>query len=247
MNMLRHCVFRIVQKVFIYVLSRLFSMYFFLCLRGKIIGHEHLPQSACILAMNHVSYLDWLILYGIFYRKYGIAICFLAKAKLLKNWLWRFLLTMTNTTTVDYDSIGSIKHAYRTLHGYLQEGYMVGIFPEGTRSPTGKLQEAKDGIAHIVLQFNVPVVPVGLIGFYEAWPRHQRLPRMGNAIINIGEPIIFRTSDYQDRKRAKRLMTTVIMQEIAKLTGDTYPYAEPIRTHKQQSASGHDRVDDLTE
>ena len=240
---LQFAVVEIFRKIFIYTLSHIVLLYFLVCLRGKITGNEHLPPAACILAINHVSYLDWLILYGIFYRKYGIRICFLAKAKLMKNWWWRLLLTSTNTTIVDYESASSIKHAYRTLKAYLQDGCMVGIFPEGTRSPTGKLQEAKDGIAHIVLQFNVPVVPVGLIGFYEAWPRHQIFPGFGNVHIHIGKPIVFRASDYQDRKKAKRLMTTIIMQKIANLTGDTYEYSEPIRT-EQILRTGHDRSED---
>jgi len=189
--------------------------------RSTVIGQKNLPPPPYILAFNHVSYLDWLAVYAVFYRTFGIRIRFLAKSKLLDNICWRFLLWCVDASVVDYDSIASVKATYHTLRSQLAAQGVVGIFPEGTRSADGKLQEAREGAAHLLIQSRTPIVPVGLIGFFEAWPRHRKLPRLARCQIRIGKPIVVQTVEILPKKRMKRAITRSVMRELESLAGES--------------------------
>lgn len=109
---------------------------------------------------------------------------------------------------------------FRQANDYLKQGNAIGIFPEGTRSSNGKIQEPKDGVGYILLKMNVPVVPIGLVGFYDAWSRHRRFPKIAKCSVNIGKPIYFDLSVFTENKYPLSLLTENIMNEIAKLTGE---------------------------
>ncbi|MEO5885311.1 MAG: lysophospholipid acyltransferase family protein, partial [Candidatus Limnocylindrales bacterium] len=92
--------------------------------------------------------------------------------------------------------------------------------PEGTRSHDGALQEARDGAAVLALRTGAPIVPVGIAGSFNVWPRGQRLPHPGGKVVaRVGTP--FRLADElppgTDRKAAKGLATDLIMRRIAGL------------------------------
>jgi 1-acyl-sn-glycerol-3-phosphate acyltransferase len=94
------------------------------------------------------------------------------------------------------------------------------VFPEGTRSPTGRLQEPKDGLAMLALRTNPAIVPIGFSNTDRVWPKGRPIPTFGgHATMRIGEP--FRLGDVLppaiDRKAAKTLATTLIMERIADL------------------------------
>jgi 1-acyl-sn-glycerol-3-phosphate acyltransferase len=203
----------------------LWVKYFQIFLKGSIHGSGNIPKTGCILAMNHVSYLDWILCYSLFRRKYHKKIVFIGKAKLLNSFLWKSYLIGTGAIIIDYSSRESFKNLLSAVKSHLDNGALIGIFPEGTRSPTGKLQKAQEGIGHILIQMNAPVIPIGLIGFYEAWPRHKKFPGISKCTIQIGEPIYFNPSEF-DRKIAKSSITNTVMEAIAKLTCETYPYSK---------------------
>ena len=110
--------------------------------------------------------------------------------------------------------------AFRLAQRILDEGHVLVVFPEGTRSPTGALQLARDGLALLALRSDAVILPVGVSGTERYWPR-GKLPRVGRGRISmrIGRP--FRLSEIlppgTNRKQAKPLATTAIMARIAAL------------------------------
>jgi len=102
----------------------------------------------------------------------------------------------------------------------MRAGQSFLIYPEGTRSPTGELQPAKDGLSMLALRTNATIVPIGISNTDQVWPKGQAIPFPGkHATMRIGEP--FRVGDLLppeiDRKAAKSLATTLIMRRIASL------------------------------
>jgi 1-acyl-sn-glycerol-3-phosphate acyltransferase len=112
--------------------------------------------------------------------------------------------------------------AFRLARRILDEGHVLMVFPEGTRSPDGTLQQAKDGVAMLALRTGAPVVPIAVVDSDLRWPRAQRLPRPGGRVImRIGRP--FRLADEVDEgatgrgRAAKAAATARLMGRIAAL------------------------------
>lgn len=180
--------------------------------RTRLAGTENVPPEGAILAGNHVSYLDPVLLWCGAPRP----VYFMAKAELwdsrLIGWaLDRLLAFPIHRGTPD-------RSALATAGTLLSSGQLVGIFPEGTRhraGDTGELGEANEGVAFIALRAGVPVVPVGIFGTAAALPRGARLPRFPRVTIRFGEPV--RPEDFADggRKECVERMTGEIMSRIA--------------------------------
>jgi 1-acyl-sn-glycerol-3-phosphate acyltransferase len=126
--------------------------------------------------------------------------------------------------------------AFRLATQILEAGYVLIIFPEGTRSPDGALQEAKDGLATLALRSGAVIVPIGINGTDAVWPRGHALPLpipRRTVTMRIGEP--FRAADVvpagTDRRAAKTLATTAIMGRIAELLEPRHRgvYADAVR------------------
>ena len=112
--------------------------------------------------------------------------------------------------------------AFRLATRILEAGYVLLVFPEGTRSPTGELQEAKDGLAMLAMRTDAAIVPIGINNSDAVWPKGRKLPLpfpRRTVTVRIGEP--FRVADVvpagADRRAAKTLATTAIMGRIAAL------------------------------
>ena len=112
--------------------------------------------------------------------------------------------------------------AFRLATRILESGYVLLIFPEGTRSPDGQLQEAKDGLAMLALRTGAAIVPVGINGSDRVWPKGRKVPLpipRRTVTVHVGTP--FRLADVvpagADRKAAKAIATTAIMGRIAAL------------------------------
>jgi len=203
----------------------LFKFYFFKLLKGEIKGIENIPDKGCILASNHVSHLDWVALYYVLNKIYNRQAYFIGKAKYSQYYDWRIYFEYSKTIVVDYWDINSVEDMYKTVERYMQEGKIVGILPEGTRSSNGKLRKAQGGLGNIVFRQKVPVVPVGLLGFYETWPNNKKFPKLrSKCTVKIGEPICFDTTDCKSRRAKEREITDTVMHKIAELTGQEYKY-----------------------
>ncbi len=110
--------------------------------------------------------------------------------------------------------------AFRLAKRILDEGHILFVFPEGTRSPDGTLQQGRDGVAVLAMRTGAPIVPIAIAGSSRVWPRGQKLPRPGGHVtVRVGRP--FRLADVlppgTDRRTAKGLATTLIMERIAAL------------------------------
>lgn len=181
-----------------------------------------------ILAANHLSNLDGVVIGGWLTPALGRRIHWLAKKEMLAWPIAGRLLAMSSFHPVDRGS-GDVE-AFRTAQRVLEAGNVLFVFPEGTRSRTGALARAQDGLAALALRTDAPVVPLAIWGTERVWPR-GRLPRPGGrVVVRIGTP--FRLSELQlptdDRRRAKTAATEAIMARIAALLPPAYRgvYAE---------------------
>lgn len=173
--------------------------------RIEVEGYENIPERGpIIICPNHISFLDPPIIGAVFTRR----IFFMAKAELFKNPLFKFILSNglgafpVKRGTSDLTAIKiALKH--------LKNGHVVGIFPEGTRSKTGKLQKAEPGVSLLSVKGNAPVLPIGIKSTYKLFSK---------VVIKIGKPIYF--DEYQNIHLTSQDMANIgekIMFEISKL------------------------------
>ena len=189
----------------------------------KIKGLENVPKKGpYIIAANHSSYMDHLILQNMMARKFNLVLHFLAKVEHFKGsqklWHKHF-----KAIPLDRDKGG--KDALGKAIEFLKKGKVIAIYPEGTRTLTGKIQRAKTGVIRLALTANVPVLPIGLKGTFEMLPKGRNIPRFKRAEVNIGKLIYF--DDYygkENDKKTLRFLTSKLMKEIARLSGQEYNF-----------------------
>ena len=139
--------------------------------RIEIKGLENVPKKgALIIASNHLSYLDPMVIGASLNRK----IYFIAKKEVFKSMLGRFVLKYLNAFPVDRGNVDIL--AFKKAMNILQEEEVLCLFPEGTRSLNGELQELKLGVVKIAMKTGVPILPVGIIGTYEIYPQGKKFP-----------------------------------------------------------------------
>ena len=175
-------------------------------------------EGPVIVAANHASNLDPVLIGSTLLPKLGRRLQWLGKRELFDwpvvGWMARHGgVHAVDRSTADVE-------AYRLAKRILDEGHALFVFPEGTRSHDGTLQEARDGAAVLALRTGAPIVPVGIAGSSARWPRGQRLPHPGGRVtLRVGSP--FRLADELpeglDRKAATPLATDLIMRRIAAL------------------------------
>lgn len=189
----------------------------------EIEGLHNIPsEGPVIIASNHESYFDFICFTAAAPRK----IHYMAAEKFFDKTLWKQLMQLTGQIKVDRRHPDKSK-VFQQVFSALKQGRMIGIFPEGTRSPDGKLLKAFTGVAKIALKAKVPVVPVGMIGTYEIMSRHDKRPRIKKAKIKIGEPLHFLDfHDLEHKEHHFREITDKIMLKIAELTGEEYAHIE---------------------
>jgi len=185
-----------------------------------------------ILASNHVSNLDGVVLGAWLVPRIPRRIHMLGKKEMFD---WPVIGYVSRNGGVHpVDRGGADVEAFRLAQRILEEGHILLIFPEGTRSRDGRLQLARDGLAMLALRTNAPIVPIGVSDSDRVWPRGQKLPRPrpGTRVtVRIGSP--FRLADELpagvDRKTAKGLATDLIMRRIAALLPPRQrgPYGAP--------------------
>jgi 1-acyl-sn-glycerol-3-phosphate acyltransferase len=189
-----------------------------LLFRPKVSGLEHIPrEGGAIIAANHVSFLDPLLLPLVVPRR---RVMFLTKVKYIDKPLLRWILTGAGVIPVATDDPRAVGQSVTAAVEVVRSGRLVGIFPEGTRSPDGRLQRGKTGVARVALESGAPVIPVGIIGTDLAFPRGARLPRPRSVRISFGPPITFANSDGRVRSASlSRAATDQVMAAIRDLSG----------------------------
>jgi 1-acyl-sn-glycerol-3-phosphate acyltransferase len=193
--------------------------------RPEVEGAEHVPLSGpVIIASNHLSVIDSFVLPLVTPRP----MVFLAKAEYftgrgLKGWASRSFFAGSGAIPVQRGNGRAALAALQTAERVLADGQMFGIYPEGTRSPDGRLYRGRVGLARLALDTGAPVVPVGLIGTDRIQPVGRRLPRLGRVTVRFGEPLEF--SRYHPLKRNRTVQRAVVdqvMRAIQQLSGQPY-------------------------
>ena len=189
----------------------------------KAAGLENLPRKgAAILAANHSSYADHLIIGSYVATKANRKFHFLAKKEYFQG-IQKLWYVHEGAIPIDRQKGG--KEALRLALRALRQDKLIVIYPVGTRSLTGKLQKAKTGVARLALQSKAPVIPIGLVGTFDILPKGKYLPRMKKAELNIGKPMRFpQHYDKKINKRRVNKVTVNIMKEIAKLSKQKYNF-----------------------
>lgn len=192
----------------------------------KVTGLEDLPKEGpFIIAPNHSSYLEHFLIGSVVIPEFEHHINFLAKKEhfegFQRHWhrLWK-----AYTCYIPIDRAKGRK-ALEEAKDILKKGEILVIYPEGTRTLTGKLQRGKTGIARLALWTKVPVVPLGIIGTFEILPKGKSIPRLRKAELHFGRPLTF--EEHYGKPLTKKLLrqiTGTIMKEIAALSNQDYPF-----------------------
>ena len=213
-----------------------------LLFRPWIEGEENLPESGpAILVSNHISAGDTFLVPALIKRR----LTFPAKAELFSGRGLRGRLTgwfMKSIGQLPMDRSGGRASATSMdgVLGVLESGELLGIYPEGTRSPDGRLYKGKTGVARIVLQAGVPVIPVGMINTQFVPTRLLKIPLMRRPGVRIGRPLDFsRYAGSGNDRTVLRWVTDEIMNAVMELTGQTYvdAYASSV---KEAAAEGRE-------
>ena len=184
---------------------------------------DELPREGpLIIAANHASNLDAVVIGSWLIPRLGRRIHWLGKKELFD---WPLIgWAAANGGVHPVDRGAADVEAFRLAQRILDEGHILFVFPEGTRSRDGVLQPARDGLALLALRTGAPVVPLGIAGSHRVWPRGQRFPHPGGRVtVRVGAP--FRPADElppgTPRSAAKGLVTKQIMLRIAALLPPT--------------------------
>ena len=171
-----------------------------------------------IVASNHDSFLDHFIFPAMIKRR----ITYLAKAELFEKPVSNFLFTNWGGIPV-YRGEGKAEEMFRAAIKHIKSGGLMGIYPEGTRSPDGTLWKGHSGVARLALMTGRPVIPVGMIGSFEALPKGKTWPRFTQVKMRIGKPMDFSVyKGMHDDREITRKVTDSIMEAIGELTGEEY-------------------------
>ena len=196
-----------------------------LVFRPIVEGRDNVPETGpAIIASNHLSFADSIFMPLMVRRK----VTFVAKAeyftgKGLKGWLVKMFFVGTGTIPVDRAGGRAAQAALDTQLRVLRAGNLAGIYPEGTRSPDGRLYRGKTGVARLALLSGAPVIPVVMLNADEIQPPGTVIPKIKRVRIRFGDPLDFsRYSGMSGDRFVERAVTDEIMYELMELSGREY-------------------------
>ena len=202
--------------------------------RPWIVGRRNVPpEGAAILASNHLSFIDSVFLPLMIDRPMS----FLAKSdyftgKGLKGWATRMFMKGTGQIPIDRTGGKASEASLNTGLQVLGHGDLLGIYPEGTRSPDGRLYRGRTGLARMALEAHVPVIPVVMVDTDTVMPIGRRLPHIGRVGMVLGEPLDFsRFAGMEGDRYILRSVTDEIMVALQRLGEQTYDdvYASSVK------------------
>jgi 1-acyl-sn-glycerol-3-phosphate acyltransferase len=175
------------------------------------------PSGPCILAANHLSYLDPLVLAATCPRQVRFMMTRRFWEMPLVGWLSR------RAGSFPVGTAGITPRTLRAALAVLEGGEVLGIFPEGGIPTDGRLRAGRPGAARLALRTGSPIVPAGIVGTSRALPKGHLLPRPVPVLVRYGEPVL--PSGYaalpEDEREAS--LTTELMRRIAALAADPAP------------------------
>ena len=177
------------------------------------------PSGPLILASNHASNADGVLIGGWVMPALGRRIHWLGKREMIDAPIMGPLARRGSVHPVD--RAGADVEAFRLAVRILEEGHVLMVFPEGTRSHDGRLQDAKDGLAMLALRTGARILPIGVSGTHRFWPRGSMWRIGGQITLRAGDPFTLEETlgadALKDRRMAKTLATREIMGRIAAL------------------------------
>ena len=209
--------------------------------RPWVKGSRNVPTSGgAILASNHLSFSDSIFLP----LKVKRPVTFLAKSdyftgKGVKGALIRWFFKATGQLPIDRSGGKASEDSLNTGLGVLERGLLLGIYPEGTRSPDAKLYRGRTGIARMVLEAKVPVVPVAMIDTEKVQPIGSKYPKIRRVGVVIGEPLDFtRFAGMEGERAVLRAVTDLIVYNIMQLSNQEYEdvYASTVKNRMAKAA-----------
>ncbi len=190
--------------------------------RVRVEGMEHLPtHGPVILASNHVSFCDSIFLPMVLKRR----VTFVAKAEYFDDPKTAWIFRAIGQIPIRREGGSASEGALAAAGAVLAAGGVFGIYPEGTRSPDGRLYRGHTGIARLALHSGAPVIATAMIGTKEAQPIGQLMPNPFVPVtIRLSAPMDFasRYADRLDDRFALREITDEIMYELRELSEQTY-------------------------
>lgn len=212
--------------MFYWVMKRIFlGPVLKLLFRPWVKGLDNIPaQGAAIIASNHLSFSDSIFMPLMVHRP----VVFLAKSEYftgtgIKGRLTALFFRLTNQLPMDRSGGAASAASLNAGMEVLNHGGLLGIYPEGTRSPDSRLYRGKVGVARLALEAGVPVVPVAMIGTDKVQPIGKRLPNIRRIGMIFGEPLDF--SHYRDQaedREVQRKVADQVMFELQRLSGQEY-------------------------
>jgi 1-acyl-sn-glycerol-3-phosphate acyltransferase len=193
--------------------------------RPEVTGAEHIPAAGpAILASNHLSVVDSIFLPLMVERP----VTFAAKSEYftgtrLRDRVVGAYLRSTNQLSTDRAGARAAQAMLDAALDLLRSGQLFGIYPEGTRSPDGRLYRGRTGVGYLALNSGAPVIPVAMLGTERILPPGHRIPRPGKIEIRIGEPLTF--DEYRGQPagaRQRRAVTDDVVRAIQKLSGQEF-------------------------
>lgn len=212
--------------------------------RPDVVGAEHIPAAGgAIIASNHLSIVDSIYLPLMVERP----VTFAAKSEYFTGTrpidrLTAAYLRATKQLAVDRTGPRAAQDMLQAALQLLRDGQLFGIYPEGTRSPDGRLYRGRIGVGWLAVNSGLPVIPVAMHGTDQLLPPGHIIPRPGRIKITIGKPLTFGPDVLQGPgAKARRAVTDEVMRAIQDLSGQEYVpvYAS---THKEQLANGATRA-----
>lgn len=185
--------------------------------RVTVEGLENIPESGPLMvACNHCSNADGVLLMAFVVPAMGRPMGWLGKEEALRWPVLGWAMKQNGIFGVRRGA-GDLE-AFKLARAVLDEGRVLAIFPEGTRSPSGALQEAKEGATVLAVRSGAPILPIALAGTQRFWPKGKLLPRPGRRMsIRVGETFTLSMPASGDRRESLRLATTELMRHIAEL------------------------------
>jgi 1-acyl-sn-glycerol-3-phosphate acyltransferase len=213
-----------------------------LLFRPWVEGIENVPgDGPVILAMNHNSFMDSIFVPLVVKRP----VVFLGKSDYFDKWYMKWFFAGVGVIPVRREGGQAGESSLNAGVDQLRKGLAVGIYPEGTRSPDGRLYRGKTGVARMALRGEAPIVPVALIGTYECQPADRKVPKVMRIGIRFGRPIdVSRYAGKEDDRFVLRSITDELMYELMLLSGQEYvdEYASKVKEQikKERAANKQD-------
>jgi len=205
--------------------------------RPWVTGLENVPRTGPIIVVcNHLSFVDSIFLPLMIDRQ----MAFLAKSdyftgKGLRGWLVRFFMTSAGQLPIDRTGGKASEASLNAGLQILAEGGVLAIYPEGTRSPDGRMYRGRTGVARMILEAHVPVIPAAVIGTEKVMPLGSTIPKVHKVGVVIGKQLDFSRFEGMESDRfVLRSITDEIIYEMNKLSEQEYVdvYASTIRSQK---------------